>query len=78
MIGCGGGGAVYGYSPLPPTVGPTGGGSDQIKVPSSAPPCAHDQGYAAQALGNIVSAVGQVLTTSGDFTQGITTRSRPI
>jgi RHS repeat-associated protein len=70
MIGCGGGGAAYGYRPVPPTVNPTGGGSGQIAVPSKAPPCAQNQGLAAQALGNIVGAVGQVLTNSGLFTQG--------
>jgi hypothetical protein len=77
MMGClgyllGGGGMSYGYNPV---VGSSaeqqgGGGSRLIPVPSNAPPCAQNQCLAAQALGNIVSAVGQVLTGSGPLTLG--------
>jgi RHS repeat-associated protein len=71
MIWCGGGGGGGGYSPIGSGDQNTGGGgSGLIPVPRNAPPCAQNQGFAAQTLGNIVSAVGQVLTSSGLFTQG--------
>jgi RHS repeat-associated protein len=68
MIGCGGGG---GAPPLPGQgTGSSGGGGNgcapgSICIPAKAPPCAQNQALAGQALNNIVSAVGQVLSASG-------------
>lgn len=47
-----------------------GGGAGGIAIPNSAPPCAQNQALAGQALNNIVGAVGQVLSSSGLFSQG--------
>jgi RHS repeat-associated protein len=59
--------------PNPGGGGPSGGGgggggggaSPTIPVPLTAPSCAQNQAFAAQALNNIVGAVGQVLSNSG-------------
>jgi RHS repeat-associated protein len=45
------------------------GAPGTICVPQNAPPCAQNQALAGQALNNIVGAVGQVLSSSGLFSQ---------
>ena len=71
IIGCGG--SSEGAPPMPGSApsdpGGAVGGTSAIAIPTKAPPCAQSQTLAAQALNNIVTSVGQVLSASGLFSQ---------
>ena len=56
------------YAPDTPSDVQAGGGAP-IAIPIGAPQCAQNQALAQQALNNIVTAVGQVLSASNQFTQ---------